>query len=118
MAPASSPGLVGRIGGGDGGIRRSPGGGVAAAGNGRVAAVHLGGIGIVHDLVLRLGVRQHTGRALGVAARLREAAKLGFKAAIIPHRVRKSEPLPDGIQVLEARSLREALMLALVKEDK
>ena len=51
-------------------------------------------------------------------ARLREAAKLGFKAAVIPHRVRKSEPLPEGIQVLEARSLREALMLALVKEEK
>ena len=51
-------------------------------------------------------------------ARLREAAKLGFKAAVIPHRVRKSEPLPEGIQVLEARSLREALTLALVKEEK
>lgn len=51
-------------------------------------------------------------------ARLREAAKLGFKAAVIPRRLRKSEPLPEGIQVLEARSLREALMLALVKEEK
>jgi DNA repair protein RadA/Sms len=51
-------------------------------------------------------------------ARLREAAKLGFKAAVIPHRVRKSEPLPEGIQVLEARSLREALTLALVKDEK
>lgn len=45
--------------------------------------------------------------------RLREAAKLGFKSAIIPKRIRRSEPLPDGIQVQEARSLREALNLAL-----
>ncbi len=51
-------------------------------------------------------------------ARLREAAKLGFKAAIIPRRVRKSEPMPEGIQVLEARSLREALTMALIKEEK
>jgi DNA repair protein RadA/Sms len=51
-------------------------------------------------------------------ARLREAAKLGFKAAVIPRRVRKSEPMPEGIQVLEARSLREALSMALVKEEK
>jgi DNA repair protein RadA/Sms len=50
-------------------------------------------------------------------ARLREAAKLGFKSAVIPRRVRKSEPLPEGIQVMEARSLREALTLALVKKE-
>jgi DNA repair protein RadA/Sms len=42
-------------------------------------------------------------------ARLREAAKLGFKAVVIPRRLRRGEPLPDGIQVMEARSLREAL---------
>jgi DNA repair protein RadA/Sms len=48
-------------------------------------------------------------------ARLREAAKLGFKSAVIPRRVRKGEKIPPGIEVLEARSLREALKLALVK---
>jgi DNA repair protein RadA/Sms len=47
-------------------------------------------------------------------ARLREAAKLGFKTAIVPRRIRRGEPWPDGIQVIEARSLREALNLALV----
>ncbi|MEN6481054.1 MAG: DNA repair protein RadA [Anaerolineaceae bacterium] len=47
-------------------------------------------------------------------ARLREAAKLGFKTAIIPRQARRAEPLPEGIQILEARSLREALGLALV----
>jgi len=51
-------------------------------------------------------------------ARLREAAKLGFKAAIVPQRVRRNEPLPEGIEVLEARSLVRALDLALVKNQK
>ena len=50
-------------------------------------------------------------------ARLREAAKLGFKAAIIPRCLRRGEPLADGIQIIEARSLREALSLALVENS-
>ncbi len=50
-------------------------------------------------------------------ARLREAAKLGFKTAVIPRRVRSGEPLPQGIELHEARSLREALGFAL-KSDK
>lgn len=49
-------------------------------------------------------------------ARLREAAKLGFKAAIVPRRVRRSEPWPEGIIILEARSLREALGLAILAD--
>jgi DNA repair protein RadA/Sms len=47
--------------------------------------------------------------------RLREAQKLGFKSAIVPHRLRKGEPWPEGIQVMEARTLREALSLALIE---
>jgi DNA repair protein RadA/Sms len=50
-------------------------------------------------------------------ARLREAAKLGFKTAIVPKRVHKAEPWPAGIEVVEARSLREALERALVKGE-
>jgi DNA repair protein RadA/Sms len=49
-------------------------------------------------------------------ARLREAAKLGFKTAIIPRRVRQGEALPQGIEIKEARSLREALALALLSD--
>ncbi|MEW6505725.1 MAG: DNA repair protein RadA [Chloroflexota bacterium] len=49
-------------------------------------------------------------------ARLREAAKLGFRRAVIPRRVRSNEPLPDGIEIQQARSLREALHLALIEE--
>jgi DNA repair protein RadA/Sms len=49
-----------------------------------------------------------------MAARLREAAKLGFKSAIVPRQVRRSEPWPEGIEILQARSLRDALQIALV----
>ncbi len=53
-----------------------------------------------------------------MAARLREAAKLGFRSAIVPRRIRKTgEPWPDGIQIIEARSLREALSQALMLES-
>ncbi len=50
-------------------------------------------------------------------ARLREAASLGFKRAIIPHRLRSAEPYPKGIEVVEARSLRDALRLAFVENE-
>lgn len=55
-------------------------------------------------------------------ARLHEAVKLGFKCAIIPRGVRyhngdrRGEALPEGIQVMEARSLGDALLLALVSD--
>jgi DNA repair protein RadA/Sms len=49
-------------------------------------------------------------------ARLREASKLGFKTAIVPRRVRRGEPFPKGINIIEARSVREAIDLALVEE--
>jgi DNA repair protein RadA/Sms len=42
-------------------------------------------------------------------ARLREAAKLGFKAAIVPKAIRKSEEYPKGIESVEVRSLVQAL---------
>lgn len=51
-------------------------------------------------------------------ARLREASKLGFKAAIVPHRTRRGEPWPEGIRIIEARSLREALEHALLHKDR
>jgi DNA repair protein RadA/Sms len=49
-------------------------------------------------------------------ARLREAAKLGFRAAIVPRGTRQSEPWPEGIEILQARSLREALNFALLEK--
>jgi DNA repair protein RadA/Sms len=50
-------------------------------------------------------------------ARLREAAKLGFKTAIVPRRLRRVEPWPSDIEVIEVRSLRQALELALLGES-
>ena len=46
--------------------------------------------------------------------RLREAAKLGFKTAIVPRRLRRGEPWPTEIEVIEARALRQALETALL----
>ncbi len=51
-------------------------------------------------------------------ARLNEAAKLGFRTAIVPRRLRKVEPWPSGIEVVEVRSLRQALDYAFVAEEK
>ena len=49
-------------------------------------------------------------------SRLREAAKLGFRTAIIPRRIRPGESFPEGIFVKEARSLREALNFSLLSD--
>jgi len=56
-------------------------------------------------------------RSVGqMPARLREAQSLGFKTVIAPKRMRRGEPWPDGIQVIEARSLKQALEQALMPE--
>ncbi len=47
--------------------------------------------------------------------RLREAAKLGFKIAIVPKRLRKSEPWTKDIEIIEARSIQQALDAAMGK---
>jgi len=41
--------------------------------------------------------------------RLREAAKLGFKTAIVPKAIRKMDDWPKNIEIVEARSLKGAL---------
>lgn len=48
-------------------------------------------------------------------ARLREAANLGFTMAVVPGQLRRSEPWPKGIEVLEAHSLRQVLDQVLLK---
>lgn len=45
--------------------------------------------------------------------RLREAAKLGFKSAVIPKRLRLAMSPPAGFEILEARSLAQAIKIAL-----
>jgi DNA repair protein RadA/Sms len=51
-------------------------------------------------------------------ARLREAQKLGFKSAIVPKALRKGEPYPKGIEVIEVRSLDQALNSAFASTTK
>ena len=46
-------------------------------------------------------------------ARLREAQKLGFRTAIVPKALRKGEPYPAGIEIIEVRSIQQALDAAL-----
>ena len=50
-------------------------------------------------------------------ARLREAAKLGFKTAIVPKAIRAGEGWPKGIEIIEARSVQQALDAALVSHE-
>jgi DNA repair protein RadA/Sms len=69
----------------------------------RAEAVLIGEVGLAGEL--RMPAQ--------MPARLREAAKLGFKTAIVPKAVRKGEGWPPGIEVVEARSLQEALESAL-----
>jgi DNA repair protein RadA/Sms len=42
-------------------------------------------------------------------ARMREAAKLGFKRCLMPKSMRRGDPLPGGIEPVAVRSLAEAL---------
>ncbi|MFN8404482.1 MAG: DNA repair protein RadA [Anaerolineales bacterium] len=46
-------------------------------------------------------------------ARLKEAQKLGFKTAIVPKALRKGEGYPKGIEIVEVRSVDQALNAAL-----
>jgi len=55
-------------------------------------------------------------RAVGqLAARLNEAAKLGFRRALIPKTYRVADGPPEHIEIVTARSLGEALALAMGK---
>ena len=68
------------------------------------------------DLVLigELGLSGELRMVGQINARLREAASLGFKSAVVPRRLHRKESWPGGIEVTEARSLREALKLSLL----
>ena len=74
----------------------------------RAEAVLIGEIGLAGEL-----------RMPGqMVARLREAQKLGFKIAIVPKAIRKGEQYPKGIEIIEVRSLDQALDAALKKGEK
>jgi len=46
-------------------------------------------------------------------ARLREAAKLGFKRCLVPKTLRRGDPLPPGIEAIACRTLSDALKVAI-----
>jgi DNA repair protein RadA/Sms len=54
-------------------------------------------------------------RAVGqLQGRLKEAAKLGFRRCVVPKSVRRQqEAAPKGLEVIPARSVHQALELAL-----
>jgi len=53
-------------------------------------------------------------RSVGhMQARLKEAANIGFKKAVVPGRLRQDEPWPKALEVKEAHSLRQALEMIL-----
>jgi len=65
-------------------------------------------------LIAEVGLSGELRMVNHMPTRLKEAAKLGFKRAVIAKRLRSGEPWPAGIEVIEARSLREALTKALL----
>jgi DNA repair protein RadA/Sms len=65
-------------------------------------------------LIAEVGLSGELRMVNHMPTRLKEAAKLGFRRAVIAKRLRSGEPWPAGIEVLEARSLREALGKALL----
>ena len=71
----------------------------------RAEAVLIGEIGLAGELRM----------PSQMVARLREAQKLGFKTAIVPKAIRKGEEYPKGIEIIEVRSLDQALDAALKK---
>jgi DNA repair protein RadA/Sms len=73
----------------------------------RAEAVLIGEIGLAGEL-----------RMPGqMVPRLREAQKLGFKTAIVPKAIRKGEAYPSGIEVIEVRSLDQALAAAMKSSE-
>jgi len=71
-------------------------------------AVLIGEVGLAGELRMpgQMGIR------------LREAAKLGFKTAIVPKAIRKGDDWPKNIEIIETRSLKQALDSALMGSER
>jgi len=74
---------------------------------------------VAADLVLigEIGLSGELRAVSQTNARLREAAALGFRRAIVPKTVRRGEGPPKGIEIIPCRSLREAIASALVPHE-
>jgi DNA repair protein RadA/Sms len=64
-------------------------------------------------LIAEIGLAGELRMPSQMQTRLREAQKLGFKTAIVPKALRKGEPYPKGIEIIEVRSIQQALEVAL-----
>ncbi|MDO8121817.1 DNA repair protein RadA [Isoptericola sp. b490] len=66
------------------------------------------------DLVAlgEVGLAGEIRTVLGLGRRLAEAARLGFHRAVVPSGTSASESVPDGLELLEAAHLAEAVALA------
>ncbi len=51
------------------------------------------------------------------ARRVNEAARLGFRRALVPQTLLKMKDQPEGIELVGARTLAEAMQLALIKKS-
>ncbi len=60
-------------------------------------------------LVGEVGLSGEVRRVGQLAARLKEAQKIGFKRALVPRLRHAGDDLPKGIQLIEARSLADAI---------
>ena len=67
-------------------------------------------------VVGEVGLSGEVRRVGQLAARLNEAHKIGFKRALVPRLRRNGENLPDGIQLIEVRSVADAIRLVLAPD--
>lgn len=67
-------------------------------------------------LIGEVGLSGELRQASQMNTRLKEAQKLGFKTAVVPQRIKPGEPYPPGLQVVEVRTVREALNQALLQD--
>jgi len=72
---------------------------------------------VAHDLAIigEIGLSGELRSISQATKRLNEAARLGFKRCLLPHSVRVSKDRPSDLEVIRARSLRQALDVALGK---
>lgn len=72
---------------------------------------------VAHDLAIvgEIGLSGELRSVSQPMKRLNEAARLGFKRCLLPRSVRVSKDRPAELEVVKARSLREALDVALSK---
>ena len=67
-------------------------------------------------IVGEVGLSGEVRRARQLPARLSEAQKIGFKRALVPKLRRRDGDLPTGIQLIEVRSLAEAMRAVLAPQ--